>query len=318
MVVDATAETAGVPTAHVTIVVGDDFRSEVRRILSETGHEEAAQRFDVERIGGQAAAKNLPLTLDYSCVAVVFDNSFIRDHEGLAAALRVFIVAHELVHPLLDRSRSVAGVETEATAELVVGDSAIGAARWMVQRAADEYRADMVASAVLASLVQIGDGGHAQPARMVDLLPAYLGEPGAFLEGAYPRWPGLVERRPLDVGLIWSTVVNDTAGLLIALAHGQAAADAAGLQGPLELCAVADLPATKLYAGELWRRLRDRITSTPMLLMPAQFAIEEEQFLDDTTSAVFDFWAALGVHPEQLPNGRLHIGISAPRRTEAT
>src|SRR6202040_2843392 len=115
----------------------------------------------------------------------------------------------------------------------------------------------------------------------------------------------------IDVGTIWSTVSLETSELLTSLAHAQATSDTAELPGPLELPNIAALPATQLYVAEPWNRIRQCLASMPTLPTPQQFAADEEQFLSDGAEAVFDIWASLGVHPQQLPDGQLWVGVTA-------
>lgn len=65
--------------------------------------------FNTERLGGVAVAKNVPLASDCSHVAVVMNRGLLTT-VGDYAAQTIFLIAHELFHPVLDRLRHQSGV----------------------------------------------------------------------------------------------------------------------------------------------------------------------------------------------------------------
>lgn len=104
-VLSAVLQRAGCPPITVEIVWApfDEFASAVQEAMDASGS--TSPRFTTERLGGQVVGKNIPQDDDHARVTIVM----IAPVAGPVSAQVVFLLAHEMVHPVLNRLRAASG-----------------------------------------------------------------------------------------------------------------------------------------------------------------------------------------------------------------
>jgi hypothetical protein len=312
------AERAGTPPVRVTVVFTDNFVDSVDEFLAAAaarlGHQ--PQPYTTDRVGGQAAAKNITLADDASEIAVVINADLhqfaVPDHE----AHSLFIATHELTHPLLTRLRVASGangrIPPPATA-------AADVARGIVAGAVDEYRCDRVADAVLGALATMTVNGETRPLRVSDLY-AGIGHFDGLRElmdtHVHPAWPDLVQSyREGRIGLeeMWQRLIIASDQTLTALAHAEAEAAAAEVPGPAD-GACADHPGMRLYLTPAWSAIMTAAEAHPLVPALDQFAGVDHAIVETGKAAVLGLWSRLGVTATLDPSGRDYLHVGAPTR----
>jgi hypothetical protein len=144
---------------------------------------------DVERVGGQVAAKTMPLEDDWSSAAVVSPGVDLASGDEAAKALALFTLLHEIAHTLIERLGTLSGVREIGWHPTV---HSLRKARNAVRHGLDEWRASTLASAALGTAVTDATG---QPISVPTLMGAtYRSHLGAVLDQVYPGWPDGVTR----------------------------------------------------------------------------------------------------------------------------
>lgn len=312
------AQRSEVPPTEVTVVFADDFLATADELLATDAARAGRphQTFTTDRVGGTVAAKNIPMSADGAHIAVVVNAD---QHHFVAPELEahsIFLVAHELTHPLLTRLRAASkAMETLGPP----ATDAAATARGIVRGAVDEYRADRIADVVLGALASITIDGETRPMRMTDLFGGvghrdYLPD---ILEGhVHPGWPDLVQdyrehRIPLEE--LYRSIIVSTDQTLTALGHAEA--EAAVAQEPTALgqnCA--EHPAAVLYLGPAWSQIMNTVDAQPLLPALDTFAALEHDLLDVGEQAVLDMWQKLGLTATPLPSGADYLHVGAPLR----
>ncbi len=312
------AQRSEVPPTEITVVFADDFVTTVDELLATDAARAGRphQTFTTDRVGGTVAAKNIPMSADGAHIAVVVNAD---QHHFVAPELEahsIFLIAHELTHPLLTRLRAAS--QAMETMGPPATDAAANA-RGIVRAAVDEYRADRIADVVLGALASITIDGQTRPMRMTDLFGGaghrdYLPE---ILDGhVHPGWPGLVQdyrehRIPLED--LYRRLIVSTDQTLTALAHAEAEAAVADEPSALgENCA--EHPGAVLYLGPAWSQIMDTVDGQPLLPALGTFAALEHDLLDTGEQAVLDMWQKLGLTATPLPSGADYLHVGAPLR----
>ncbi|WP_256790284.1 hypothetical protein [Frankia sp. AvcI1] len=299
--------------------MADDFRAEVERTWAESdafgggdGHP-----YTVDRVGGGlAVAKTIPMTSDRSRFHIVIDGmqlgEFLDPQEW---AYSTTLIAHELVHPLLERLRWASGAMEGVN---FPSHTPSEYARSISRCAFDELRADLVAGMVLGQMfTATPQDGAPRPMTIVDVIgDGQRLSVGEVLDDVvYPGWPDLVQSfrtRRIDLERMWSTLVSQTDQAMTLLAHVEAQAVGTDRTGPLE-AEFAGHRGTCLYLGPAWGAILDAGRQNPLPTL-SEFREQEHALLREGEEAIIQMWERLGLSFEDLAEPRtfyIHVGEPA-------
>ncbi len=304
------ATNAGMSDTQVELVwaSGESFVAAVQEALLESDGD--ARPFDAERLGGQVQAKNIPLATDGSLVRIVLDSTYASTGNPLT----LFVVAHELVHPVLNRlahqSGALADVEFPS---LTPAEQA----RSIARGAADEYRADRVAAALLESTCTVTSaGGEPTPLDINDVLgDTYCLQFAEVLDShVWPGWPNAVtayrdHRLSLD-GLL-RRIVEDTDQTMTLLGHAQATTDEGGTD---PLVDSGSHRGVSLYIADAWNSIMDAVHAWPIIPRASEAAQAFEGISEAGEAAILDMWAKLGLTFEIYPDRSYYAHVTDPQQ----
>lgn len=311
-IIAALAERYEVGDIHVDLVLADDFVSTTQAILDLDGP--SGLTFDTERLGGEAVAKNLPLSDDGSHVAVVM-NRHLLSAVGEAAAQTIFLVAHELMHPIFNRLRIRAGVLDDAE---FPSSTPWEVARSIARTVNDEYQADFVASILLGQFGTAGDGesketlhaghifGNSHTEQFQQVLDTHV----------WPGWADTVrdyQYHRLSLDRMWQRLASDADQILTLLAHAQAVTDAAGREGPTEGDAGSHR-GVLLYLRPVWEAVLGPIRANRSVFGVDDFARADREIADALEPALLDMWETLGVTFTDNGDDSFQIHVTHPAR----
>lgn len=291
-------EDRDLPGSAVRLILADDFVGEVERHMREPSRREEGGSFSVERVGGVVAAKNLPQADDYSDIVIVF-NAALWTHAAQpnTRLMVAHLVAHELVHPIIERARHVSGVMDGV---LVPSVSVLEVASSMARIMAGEYRADRIADEVVSSFITANVNGDVVPAyQWLTSNDSWTSAVEAVVAAAHPRWPDTVQNyreRRTDLSSMYATLVPAIDQTITTMVHAQAGADSA--ETGLDLLAeepIASLPATRLYLGETWAPFLAAMRAGPQLAPLAEFREWDEKVTAVGRDAILEIWRRLGL-----------------------
>jgi hypothetical protein len=98
----------GVEPPDLVLIAVPDFRQAVDDLLKKQQGPNQPD-YTVERLGGRAVAKNIPLNKDHSRIAIVIAADPWVSKEAAARAIGLYLMAHEMTHGVLDRLRNASG-----------------------------------------------------------------------------------------------------------------------------------------------------------------------------------------------------------------
>ena len=313
---DVVADSLGVPPITVSAVLAADFRAAVES-ASTRANLPSGQPFTVERIGGQVAAKNIPLQRDGSEVEIVFDASLWPSApEGMELAKLVFLVAHELTHPILDRLRHASGAKEGVPFPSI---TPVECARSMTKSAVDELRCDLIADLVLRQMIQATtDDGQRHEIRLGDVHNGgfIVGLVDAVAAHVHPGWPDAVEdyrNHRISLDEMWSRVVTQTDQTLTLLAHAQA--EAMTLDLPRVFVDTLEThPGVTLYLEPMWKLVVEAFDGLGLIPTLDDFAEMDRRVGDAGERALLEMWEKLGMTVEIRHDRSYALWISEPAR----
>jgi hypothetical protein len=268
---------------------------------------------DVERIGGQAAAKTMPLADDWSHAAAVVPGAALASGDGRVRGCATFILLHEIGHTLVERLGTLSGARETGWHPTAHSLRKAGNA---VRHGLDEWRVSLMASAALREVVTNGDG---QPVSIPELMGwLYRDALGGVLDSVYPGWPDAVtgyRNHQVSLEDLYAQVVGGTVDVFTFLSHCQAEAVMLGRSAPLRE-EHAQHPATRLYLGEPWGALIS--CGAPLLPPLAEFAEAEGTYLSEVVPKIIEMWRRTGLTFTDGPGpDDLRIDVTAPLRDAA-
>ena len=268
---------------------------------------------DVERVGGQLAAKTMPLEDDWSRAAVVSPGAALASDDGRAKGLALFSLLHEVGHALVERLGTLSGVREIGWHPTAHSLRKAGNA---VRHGLDEWRVSSMASAALRGVITDGDG---QPVSIPELAGGtYRDALGGVLDSIYPGWPDAVTQyrnHRMSLEDLYAQVVGETVGIFTFLSHCEAEAAMLGRSTPLR-DEYAQHPATRLYLGEPWGALVD--CNAPLLAPVSEFADAEGAYLSEVVPKIVEMWRRVGLtFTDGLGPDDLRIDVTAPLRDAA-
>lgn len=309
---------ADVPPTEVVVVLTDNFVLTADELLAADAASAGTehQTFTTERVAGTVAAKNIPMSADGSTIAVVFNADY---HHFVAPELQahsLFLIAHELTHPLLTRLRAASG----SMQSLVPPPTELASiARGITVGAIDEYRADLVADLILGKFASATVDGKTRPLRMTELLggTGHRGNiPDVINDHVYPGWPDLIDDyRSGEFSLmeLARKVIVSTDQVFTALGHAEAEAAVAGEENAFnEACS--DHRGVVLYLGPAWSQIMEVVDQQSFLPALETFAAREQNVIEVGESAILEMWAKLGLVPEPLATGGDYLHVYEPLR----
>lgn len=221
------------------------------------------------------------------------------------------MLVHELLHPPLNWTRKLSGALDSVT---FPSHTPGEVARSIVRSAADEYRADIIASDLLGAAT-----GDEERQKHLDTWFAQEHATSlatALAESAHPGWPDTIERyRNFQMPLMdmWHTIGTQTDQLITLLAHAEAASTSAGQ--PRQLTgSIASHPAVVLYVQETWKPIITLLEQQPLLPSLDDFLELELELLTVGEDAILAMWEKLGLTFTDLPNRGFHIHVDEPLR----
>lgn len=316
-VYDHLREGGDLPGSAVRLILADDFVREVERHMREPSRREEGGSFSIERVGGVVAAKNLSQADDYSDIVIVFNAALWTHAAQPEIRLTVaHLVAHELVHPIIERARHVSGVMDGVLIPSVTGlEVAASMARIMV----GEYRADRIADEVVSTYVTATVNDAVVPAyQWMTSVGSWTSTVQEVVAAAHPLWPDTVQEyreRRMDLSTMYGTLVPSIDQTITTMIHAQAGADSAATG--LDLLAeepIASLPATRLYLGDTWASFLEAMRAGPQLAPLAEFREWDEKVTAVGRDSILEIWRRLGLTVEEGADRTWALWVHEPLR----
>ena len=291
-----------IPSSYVRVVLTDDFDAEVGR--SQVRHRAYREPdFAPGQTGSTVLARSVPQTDDHSRVTVVFDSRLWNDEESLDAhskLTQLYVVAHELVHPILFRARHASGISLETPFSSAVTREK---ARSLSQALADEYRADRLASMVIDQLAGSAIQSKSRKAGYrTTVVDARFSSLRDELNLAYPKWVDIVQTyrdRIIDLETMRGIVEPSVERVLTTLVHAQATADDAGEADLFGQPPLASFPTMVMHLKEPWQRFMDLLRTQAILPPMGSVRFCEEEVAEVGERSILEIWERLGLMSEK-------------------
>jgi hypothetical protein len=304
----------GVALPEFKIVGTLDFQGTVDALLKQIRGPDQAD-FAVERLGGVAIGKNVPLTEDETKVAIVMLAHFwgaAAGPQGLAGGY--YFLGHELTHALLGRLRRESGALEGVT---FPSQTPVAAARSMIRIAVDETRADMVAGIVLSHSATKTVNGQETRLRITD--PEMAG-PTLYRDRlaellttvVYPGWPNLVNRyRNWGCTLeeLIQRLIQETDQVMTTVGHAEGERQATPDNLELFLPPAQGQPGADWLIGPAWSAIMDVVLRHPLVPSVADFRAVELAILDVGERELLAMWDRIGVSFDP-PRCRRHLSMA--------
>lgn len=312
-VFDGLAESSSIPHQQPTWIVCDEFENDVEELIRE---EVPDASFQADRLGGTVVGKLLNMPGDDRVVAL--NGKYLLDpSENWNSGDYLLIVAHELTHVLQAEARSM---ESILRVDDQDGHWIRRTWRSAVGHAADEYRADVLAAAVLGKIATSDHSdGTSRAASITDTV--FLGNLGSAheaIQSLHPKLPDIVDSyrtHTISLDELVMAVMKTTQQLLIVLGHASAICEELGMPEFLwENELVVSERATDLYVKPLWQPILQVLQEQPVLSPPADLAGHEEALKEVGEGSVEDFWKTLGLSVKELEDGDDFVQVQAPAR----
>lgn len=293
----------GVAAPRLEVWVTDSVMGDAQQALTEFGAG-TEHRGDGERIGGVVAGKTV-MSADATVAVVLLDQRFIAPPHTLELLTTLFAVAHEMSHVVRDSCRNAAGIEIDDDLSRPWGIAAIAAVN-----AAEEYRCDRLAAALLRMAIFINDG-DGNPIDFEPLLRDWhVGSIPEALERTAPTLEREVHRYRIgSIGLeqLWAMVTRTTIEFLIFMAHVEGTTSTQG-----RVFDDIDHLACSLFRPVV-QPLVEHLLSTD-LLPPLDAWAEDRQALKEIgTGGLIEVWRRLGLTFEPMGDG-FFLHVTDPER----
>ena len=305
------------PDSAVRLILADEFVGEVERYMRKPSRREEGGSFSIERVGGVVAAKNLPQADDYSDIVIVFNAALWTHAEQPETRLTVaHLVAHELVHPMIERARHVSGVMDGVLIPSVTGlEVAASMARILV----GECRADRIADEVVSTYITATVNDEVVPAyQWMTSADSWTSTVQQVVAAAHPLWPDTVQEyreRRMDLSTMYGTLVPSIDQTITTMIHAQAGADSAATgRDLLAEEPIASMPATRLYLGDTWANFLKALREGPQLSDFAGFRAWDEAGTAVGRDAILEMWRRLGLTVEEKADRTWALWVGEPLR----
>ena len=308
------------PDVEVDLLWTPDFVATTQEIL-DVARVDGGQTvtYGADRLGGTAVAKNIAQSADSSRVTIVVNHNVLSTAvDEQTTAHSIFVLAHELTHPLINRMRADSGVLDDVP---FPSETPTELARSITRTATDEYRADRIASIILghfASAEQDGERVRLHQGHIWAGVEDYREQLAQVLDShSHPGWPDLVQsyrecRTSLDA--LWRQVVTETDQVFTLLAHAQACEDASQTGGPFAGPMMTSNPGASLYLEPAWTQVLTAVHDTSLLPSREDFAAADLAVARFGEVAIKSIWEELGLTFDEYEDRSYYIHVAQPMR----
>lgn len=173
------------------------------------------------------------------------------------------------------------------------------AARLIMRKALDEWRADCIANGVLSHTVIVGDESNKRGAGGPDVgVGGHVGQLGAILDSiVHPGWPDTVRAYrggEIDLKTMWNTLLTQAEKIFIFLGYANAEVEHYKLESPFVGEMAAHSGAT-LYLAPVWSELSAAVKEHGVLAARDAFWDSETRILERAADALIAMWGRLGL-----------------------
>lgn len=307
------ADQIGYPAFDVTVVLSGDF---VAAVDQSSAHLRAPgePRFTADRLGGTVAAKCIAQNDDCSRFDIVVSPEIWTDNGSEISPQSILVLAHEMAHAIFECSKRAVGALDGVHLPSITGTEY---ARAISRIAADEFRADLLANAVLGALGSVDDQGSVRPVTADDIFGQ--GHDATLRsrldDTVHPGWPDTVHRyrtRQIVLQQLISSIVESTEQVFTLVAHAESTAVCGGRPSPLAETFVGH-PGVRLYLLDAWRELRDAVGLNPLPPWTVLRAYEDE-IASRGATAILRMWKILGMTVEEHGNREWSLWVTDPQR----
>jgi hypothetical protein len=272
------------PAVRLTVRVVDDFVAAVNDAFARS-EIPTQSPFTDDRAGDSVVvAKNVPMTIDSSRVEILFNTAapIVADPtttETLADLL--WLVSHELTHPLFGQLRAVTG-DLACAYPPMSGRRVI---RRVLLDALDEFRCERVGAAIVESLLEIDDAGTRRGVTSDDIGDRYAAPWGMCVRDTVTVLTGLGQRPPMDA----DTWMAHTGRLITAINHLVGLSARAAAHGRLTLARFAGdagCAAVVDAMDAIWDSVDDWFYGTTQ----EEFAEIERSYLTKVETTITGLW----------------------------
>lgn len=307
----------------VEVVWAKDFAKTTQEILEQAHHSEhfaANYNYSTERLGGEAVAKNIAITADSSLIKIVLNKNMLSMAFNEATIATIFVIAHELTHPIIDRTRAKLGILDGVN---FPSKTPTEYARSISRSASDEYWADHLASIILGTITTAtpSEGGEKfklNHGHVYGGTEDYRQQISRVLDShIYPGWPRrTLEYRVgnIDLDTLWEKTLTETDQVITLLAHSQACEDNSGKNNSVFTEQITKHKAFRLYLGPAWQKISDSLRSMPIALGIDGFAESDLAITNAGEIALKEMWKNLGIsfRDEKPEEGSYYIDVCDP------
>lgn len=315
---DCIAQDLGVEPGEARVVLTEDFPAEVeattRDINARTGSP-GDPPFNVERLGGVVAGKTLAHGDDYRDATVLVADGIAWDDQ-VAFVMGIALIAHELSHVCIGRARWACGALEGVHFPSITGTEC---ARSIARFSTEEYRATVLANALMRVLLSVGvDGAPPRPMTVHDVMgDGHTDRLAQVLdEVIHPGWPDTISefrRWGMTLDELGKRIIEGTDQVFTILGHAEAHAEAGGRPRPLEVCSTHQ--GVELYLGLAWERvIAPARASAPVPTTLDDVRKLEDQIVADGEAAILAMWLTLGITIEERGNREWAMWVKDPER----
>jgi hypothetical protein len=307
------------PNVEVELIWTTKFVSTVQEVLdSAYPGDGVGPGYTAERLGGIAVAKNISMTEDSSHVAIVVNRNVLGTASDELTVSSIFLLAHELTHPLINRMRAASGVLDGVQ---FPSRTPTECARSIARTAIDEYWADRFASIVLGALASVDRDGERVPLHQGHLhggVGGYRNQLAQVLDSHIDSdWPDLIQSYQegyVSLDAMWGRVLMETDQVVTLLAHGQACEDG-DPEGTEHLIdgTIENDPGLVHYFHPAWKRIMAAVSGLP-LGSQEDFVAEDLAIADAGEAAIKAMWATLGLTFDEYDDRSFYIHVTSPTR----
>jgi hypothetical protein len=312
------ARAYGVELPHLLLIGTTNFQQRVDELLRQRYGPDQPD-YTVERLGGQAVAKNIPLNQDHSRIAIVAGAEPWSTTEPAARAIGLYLIAHELTHSVLERLRIASGALAGVTFPSQLPRQV---ARSITRISVDELRADTVASVVLGQCATKTVDGKTEPLQITD---APLYGPTAhrttlanlLVTRVYPGWPSAVNRyriRGMTLSQLVKLLFEEADQMMTLLGHAEAEVQTTRDMPELFISPAEGQPGATWLLGPVWEAVMTVAAKHASIPSLSDFRDAELAILEVGERELLSMWERLGVtFDEPKPDGSYEVHVQWPQ-----
>jgi hypothetical protein len=192
-------------------------------------------------------------------------------------------------------------------------------ARSIARISAEEYRATVLANALIGVLLSVGvDGNPPRPMTVHDVMgDGYTDGLAQVLdEVVHPGWPDTVTKFRcwgMTLDDLGKQIIEGTDQVFTILGHAESHAEAGGRSRPLEVCSAHR--GVELYLGPAWELLiAPARASAPVPSTLDDVRKLEDEIVTEGEAAILAMWLTLGITIEERGNREWAMWLKDPQR----